>query len=524
MSSAAPAVAAPGGQSNAVKVVGLLLMAVGMFMAILDIQIVAASLSEIQAGLSASADEIVWVQTSYLVAEVVMIPLSGFLARALSVKWLFLLSCMGFTAASALCATAETIEAMISYRALQGFLGGAMIPAAYSASFLMFGRDRQGGVMVAFSLIVTLAPTLGPTLGGWITDALSWHWLFLINVVPGILISFGVWALVDIDRPNLPLLRRIDLVGLVALALFLGGLDYVLEEGARHEWLRDEGVRSWAVIAGVAALLFFWRAFTAPEPIVRLTPFRDLNFAGGAILGAVFGVGLYGLVYLYPLFLSRVARMSAAQIGETLFVTGLCMMLTAPVAGTLVRRVDPRLLLTAGFLLMSLSTWMTSGITAEWRFEELLLPQVLRGIGIMLCIVSISNTVFVTLPVEDLKDAPGLFTLLRNLGGAVGLAMINTAILWRFNLHWGRLAEAANPGRPEIAARLDQMRELGLARGYPDPDALAVRQMAGQVQEQALVMAYADCFLLLSWLFAAVALIPFLLRRPAVAPPPPSEH
>lgn len=494
--------------------IAYMMMAFGMFMAVLDIQIVSASLSQIQAGLSASADEISWVQTSYLVAEVVMIPLSGFLTRALSLKWLFVLSCAGFTIASFLCSTATTIEKMVIYRAIQGFVGGAMIPCLYAAGFVMFGRARQASLMVIVSLIVTFAPTIGPTLGGWLSDRLGWEWLFLINIIPGVLITFGVWALVDIDKPDFALLRRIDLLGLLAMALFLGGLDHVLEEGARKEWFEDGAIFTWALVAATAGALFFWRAATVPEPIVRLGPFANRNFAGGAMLGAVFGIGLYGLIYLYPLYLARVAHLSSGQIGTTLLVTGITMMISAPIAGNLVRRIDPRSLLCIGFLALSLSTHLTSSITAEWRYAQLFWPQVIRGFGLMCCIVSTSNTSFATLPADQLKDAPGLFTLLRNLGGAIGLALINTAILHRYNLHWERLSEATNTGRPEVQARLDMMRELALSRGHADPDASAIRMLAGQVNEQALVMSYADCFWMLSILFAVVAFVPFLLKRP----------
>ncbi len=506
------------------KLVGFLLMAVGMFMAILDIQIVAASLQQVQAGLSASADEIVWVQTSYLVAEVVMIPLSAFLGRALSVKGLFVISCAGFTAASFLCSTATSIEAMIVYRAIQGFIGGAMIPTVYAASFMMFGRERSGKALVGLGMIVTMAPTLGPTLGGWLTDNLSWHWLFLVNIVPGVLITFGVWALVDLDKPNLALLKRLDVFGLVLMALFFGGLEYVLEEGPRRDWLDDPTVLWWTVAAIVGCVGFFWRTATAEEPIVRLKPFSSFNFAAGTVLGAVLGIGLYGLVYIYPLYLSRVAGLSSSQIGTTLAVTGIFMMATAPVAGFMVRKVDPRKMLCFGFLTMALSAWLTTGLTDEWRFAQLFWPQVLRGIGIIVCIISTSNAAFATLPPEELKDAPGLFTLMRNLGGAFGLAMINTILLWRYNLHWGRLGEAINPGRVEVQARLSQLSDLAATHGSADPDASAVRQIAAQVGKQALVMSYADCFTVLTVLFAVVAPIPLALRRPAVMGDAPPSH
>ena len=523
--SAASAPSGAGGKLAAGKLVGFMLMSVGMFMAILDIQIVAASLQQIQAGLAASGDEIVWVQTSYLVAEVVMIPLSGFLSRAFSVKGLFVISCAGFTLASLLCATATSINAMIIYRAIQGFIGGAMIPSVYAASFILFGQEGRGKAMVALGMVVTMAPTLGPTIGGWLTDNLSWHWLFLVNVIPGILITFGVWALVDLDKPNLPFIKKLDLIGLAAMALFFGGLEYVLEEGPRNDWLDDPAVFWWTVLSVTGCVVFFWRTTTAAIPIVRLSPFSNFNFFAGTLLGAALGVGLYGLVYIYPLYLARIAGMSSGQIGTTLFVTGLCMAITAPIAGNLIRRVDPRKVLCGAFLLMGLSTWMTSGLTDQWRFWQLFWPQVVRGVGVMTCIIATSNAAFATLPPEDLKDAPGLFTLVRNLGGALGLAGINTVLLWRYNLHWSRLGEAINPGRAVVQDRLDLLSSLATARGSPDPDASAIRQIAGEVGRQALVMSYADCFTAMTALFIGIAIIPLLLKRPAVigaAPPP--EH
>jgi MFS transporter, DHA2 family, multidrug resistance protein len=523
---AAPVAPAGDRRPSRNEVFGFFLMVVGMFMAILDIQIVSASLSQIQAGLAASADEISWVQTSYLVAEVIMLPLSGFLARALSTKWLFVLSSLGFTAASFLCSTADSINQMILYRALQGFLGGAMIPSVYVAMFAIFGRRRQASVQVAMSLIITMAPTIGPAVGGWLSELMSWHWLFLINIIPGLIITVGVWGLIDIDKPDLKLLKRIDLIGLATMAVFLGGLDFVLEEGARRDWFQDETLFIVAVAAAVSAMLFAWRSWTAREPIVNLHAFTNMNFLFGTSLGAVMGIGLYGLIYLYPLYLSRVAGLSSGQIGQTLFVTGLSMGLSSPFMGFFTRRSDPRKMLCVGFLIFAFSTWMTTGLTAEWRFDEFFLPQVIRGVGLMACMVSISITAFATLPPERLKDSTGLFTLMRNLGGAIGLAGINTVVLWRFNLHWGRLAEAVNPSRPEIADRMDLFRGLALSRGMADPDAFAAKAMANSVYQQALVMSYADCFVVLTWLFVGVALIPLFLKRPATLSDalPASDH
>ncbi|MCG2841576.1 DHA2 family efflux MFS transporter permease subunit [Sandaracinobacter sp. RS1-74] len=523
---APPAAASPSAKPDTASFIAFILMAFGMFMAILDIQIVAASLGEIQAGLSASADEIAWVQTAYLIAEVVMIPLSGFLSRALGIRMLFVLSCAGFTLASLTCALMTSIEGMIAARAFQGFVGGAMIPTVYAAAFLMFGRERQMKVTVAISFIVTLAPTIGPALGGWLTGFMSWHWLFLINLVPGIFITLGVFLLVRLpDKPDHSLLKRIDIPGLIALSLVCGGLVFVLEDGARRQWFEDEAIRNMSAAVVMAAFLLWWRIRHAAEPIISVKPFANLNFAGGAWMGAVLGIGLYGLVYIYPLFLGRVGQLSPEQIGTTVFVTGLFMALGAPLAGFLSSRIDVRLLASIGFLLLAASTALTIGITHEWRFHELFLPQALRGVGLMFCIVSVSVMAFATLPQAEIKDSTGLFTLMRNMGGAAGIAIINTILQVRTNFHQARLAESANPGRAEIAERLENMANMAMARGLADPDNFAVRALAQTIRREALVMAIADAFLILSVIFVVSSLIPLFLRKPGTfADPRPESH
>ncbi|MFQ3595200.1 MAG: DHA2 family efflux MFS transporter permease subunit [Sphingomonadaceae bacterium] len=516
---------ATGAKPSAAVYFAFLLMAFGMFLAILDIQIVAASLGEIQAGLSASADEIAWVQSSYLVAEVIMIPLSGFLARALSIRWLFVLSCAGFTFASLLCALATSIETMIAARAFQGFIGGAMIPTVYAASFLLFGRERQTAVVAMVSLIVTLAPTIGPVLGGWITSIASWQWLFLVNIVPGIFISVAVALLVRVDRPDFALLRRIDIPGVIALSLLCGGLVFVLEEGTRLQWFEDGAIRTMSGVVVIAALLLWHRVATAPEPIIRVEAFANLNFTAGVTIGAIFGMGLYGLVYLYPMFLGRIAGLSSGQIGATVWVTGFAMACCAPLSAWLSNRFDARIVASAGFLLLAISTWWSSFITVEWRFWELFWPQLFRGVGIIFCILSISVMAFATLPQHQIKDSTSFFTLFRNIGGAIGIALINSVAAIRFNDHQAQIAETANPGRPEIAERLEMLAAAAAARGFPDPDNFALRALAREIRRQALTMAYADAFLLLAVLFGFFALVPIFLRKPGTfADPLPEAH
>src|SRR5919201_4083232 len=233
------------------RLIAFLIMVFGMFMSILDIQIVSASLSDIQAGLSASSTEVSWVQTAYLIAEVIAIPLSGFLSRALGTRLLFAISAAGFTFSSLLCGFATSSEEMILWRALQGFLGAGMIPTVFASAYTVFPRSKFYIVGPIIGLVATLAPTVGPTVGGYITDAMSWNWLFFINVVPGVIITVGVLALVDFDQPNFGLLERFDWWGLIFMAGFLGSLEYVLEEGPQYEWLQDTSVAIFAAVCFV---------------------------------------------------------------------------------------------------------------------------------------------------------------------------------------------------------------------------------------------------------------------------------
>ena len=316
-------------------------MVLGMFMAILDIQIVSASISDIQAGLAASPDEASWVQTSYLIAEIVMIPLSGWLSRLLSTRVLFVASALGFTLFSLACAGASSLGEMVVFRAAQGFIGGAMIPTVFATTFLLFPGEKRTQMSVLIGLTATMAPTIGPTLGGWLTDQYSWHWLFLINVPVGMVVAAAVWTCLDIDKPDWSLRRSFDLIGLVLMALFLGALEYVLEEGDRWDWFQDETIAWCGVISAVAAVLFFWRMLASRDPLVELRAFANANFAFGSLFSFVLGIGLYGSVYLVPLFLGRVRGYDSLQIGETMFVTGVAMFLSAPIAGQLAQADRP---------------------------------------------------------------------------------------------------------------------------------------------------------------------------------------
>jgi DHA2 family multidrug resistance protein len=513
--------AAPSERIEPKRVFAFIIMVFGMFMSILDIQVVSASLSEIQAGLSASATEVSWVQTAYLIAEVIAIPLSGFLSRAFGTRLLFAISAFGFTVSSFLCGFASSIEQMILWRALQGFLGAGMIPTVFASAYTIFPRSKFHIVAPIIGLVATLAPTVGPTVGGYITDLMSWHWLFFINIVPGIAITIGVLALIDFDQPNFALLDRFDWWGLLFMAGFLGSLEYVLEEGPQYEWLQDTSVAIFAAVCFISAIAFFWRVFTAQEPIVDLRTFGDRNFAIGCVLQFCIGIGLYGLTYMYPRYLAEVRGYSALMIGETMFVSGATMFLMAPVVGRLMLKVDLRYIIAFGLVVFALGSWQMTSITRDYDFYELLLPQVLRGIGMMCAMVPTNNIALGTLAPDRVKNASGLFNLMRNLGGAVGLAIINQVLNDRTDLHISRLHDRVHWGNATAVETLNMFTQR--LQGMGDSALMAMKQLSQIVHRQAVVMGYGDAFFMLALFYVGLSLLVLLLNKPAAAAAPPGD-
>jgi len=515
-----PASAAPTDATDGIevrKLLTFLVMVVGMFMAILDIQVVSASLSEIQAGLAASANEITWVQTSYLIAEVIMIPLSGYLSRAMGTRALFTLAAGGFTLASLMCGLSTSISEMIVWRAIQGFIGGGMIPTVFATAYVIFPRSRMGVVAPLIGLVATLAPTIGPTVGGYLTDALSWHWLFFINIVPGIIVTAAAWLMIDFDEPDWSLFRNFDWIGLLSMAGFLGALEYVLEEGPRNDWFGDHSVLLLAWVSGLSAIVFFVRVLTAAQPIVDLRAFTDRNFGIGSLFSFVAGIGLYGLTYLYPVYLGQIRGYNALMIGETMFVSGVAMFLTAPIAGRLMSKVDPRIMIMTGFLSFAAGTYWMTYLTKDWDFWELFVPQIFRGVGLMLSMIPINNLSLGTLPAERMKNASGLFNLMRNLGGAVGLAALATVLNNRTDLHLARLHESINWARQPVVETLNAMTQRFSSFGS-DAQLMAIKQLNALAHREGVVMAFADVFMVLTVLFVALTFCALVMKRPAAIP------
>ncbi|CAN5465048.1 MDR family MFS transporter [soil metagenome] len=493
---------------------GFAIMCLGMFMAILDIQIVATSMPTIQQALTIAPSQMSWIQTAYLIAEVIAIPLTGFLTRLLTMRWLFVTAIAVFSLASLGCATSSGFAPLVAWRVLQGFSGGTLIPAVFSAVFVLFPERRQAVATTIAGVLAVLAPTVGPIVGGWITDTYSWRWLFLVNVGPGLACGLAAAWLLPAERPAPSEARRLDVLSLALMAGSLATLVLALKDAPERGWASPLVIGLLAVSVA-AAVLFARRTLKAPHPIVDLGRFRDRNFAVGCLLSFVLGIGLFGSVYLMPVFLAFVRGHDAFEIGKIMLVTGVAQLITAPIAVALERRVDPRLLTGAGFLLFAIGLGLSAFQTADTDFAQMLWPQLVRGVAIMFCLLPPTRLALGHLDAERVPDASGLFNLMRNLGGAIGLALIDTVIYGRAPVLGRAIAARLEAGDVETAKAVGIPLDLFLARSPGPADADTVAILAPMVQHLALVHAINEAWGMIALLTLAALLTIPLARRTA---------
>jgi DHA2 family multidrug resistance protein len=495
-------------------------MCFGGFMALLDIQIVASSLQYIGGGLSAAQDEISWVQTAYLIAEIVVIPMSGWLTRVFSTRWLFAASAAGFTLTSLLCALAWNIESMILFRALQGMLGASMVPAMFTSSLYFFQGPRRVYSAAVVGTIASLAPVLGPVIGGWITDTWNWHWLFYVNLLPGIAVTILAALLIRIDEPDLSLLKDADYPGILLMAVALSTLEYVLEEGSRWNWFDDRTIRNCTWIAVITGVLFIIRSLTFARPVVDLRALKNRNFAVGCFLSFVTGIGIFSTIYLTPLFLGYVRGYSAWQTGIAIFSTGVASIAAVPVYVFLARKVDTRWLMMFGLASFGASMWAFSYITSDWSAEELLVPQVLRGFPQVFAVAPGVGLGLGSLPPERLKYASGLYNMMRNLGGAVGIAVCSAILNAQTNFHFNMIASHLTPANGPMARLIaGAAQRYGAIPGSPEAGHLAAVKTLWQLAyREASTLAYADAFRAIMVAFIIATLLVPLLRNVVARP------
>lgn len=500
---------------SAVIWVGFIAMCVGMFMAILDVQVVATSLPTIQQAINIDPDQMSWIQTVYLIAEVVAIPLTGLLTRVLTMRWLFVASIGLFVVASAGCAASSDFSELIAWRVVQGFSGGTLIPAVFSAVFILFPNERQAIATTIAGVLAVLAPTVGPIIGGWLTATYSWHWLFLINIAPGIVSALVAWRFLPRQKGDTSELRHLDGVSLVMMALALTCLELGLKEAPTSGWISPY-VLSLLAVSLVSGAAFASRSLRRMRPIVELRHFRDRNFFVGSALSFVLGIGLFGSVYLMPVFLAFIRGHNALEIGTTMLVTGLTQLITAPIAVALEKRTDPRLLSALGFALFAIGLAMSAFQDPRSDFDAMFWPQVVRGAAIMFCLLPPTRLALGSLAAAQVPDASGLFNLMRNLGGAIGIALIDTIIYTRSEplaqTLWDRLRAGDTAAAAFVGAPAGTM--TGNAGSF-SPDTVAA--LDPLVQTAASVQAINEAWLIVAILTGcALVFLPF--ARP-VAPP-----
>lgn len=494
---------------------GFFAMCIGMFMAILDVQIVATSLPTIQGALGINPDQMSWIQTAYLIAEIVAIPLTGFLTRLLSMRWLFVFGTLLFTVASVGCAQSDSFNALLCWRVLQGFSGGTLIPLVFSAVFLLFPQRHQSIATTVAGVVAVMAPTVGPIIGGWITETYSWHWLFLINVVPGLVAASLAALLLPRAPMELKYFRSIDFQSLAMMAMGLAALEIALKEAPQRGWLGPV-VLSLSGFSVVMLAAFTRRTWTSLTPIVDLHNFKDRNFTIGCILSFVLGFGLFGSVYLMPVFLAFVRGHNALQIGEIMLVTGIAQLMIAPFAVMLEQRVEARLLSTIGFLLFAIGLGCSAFQIPQTDAAGMFWPQVIRGLAIMFCLLPPTRLALGGLQDDRVPDASGLFNLMRNLGGAIGLALIDTVIYTRSTTHGIAIANGLLAGDQRTERFIGMPANEVVAHMPGKFDAIAQSIFSPMVARAAMVQSINDAWAMI----ALITLIPLLIIMFAYQLPP----
>lgn len=478
----------------------------GAFMAMMDIQITNSSLKEIQGALSATLEEGSWISTSYLVAEIIMIPLTAWLTQLLSVRRLAVWITSGFMVSSVLCSLAWNLESMIVFRALQGFSGGALIPLAFTLSYMKVPDRLRPKTMALFALTATFAPSIGPTLGGWLTDNFGWEYIFYINLPPALLMIAGLMYSLDREKPNWSLLKQTDYAGIVCMAIGLGCLQVFLEEGYRKDWLESSLIVTLGCIAFIALGLFVILQFSREHPLINLRILGDRNFGLGGLSVFFIGMAIYGTVFLLTLYLAQIQNYNPQQIGSVMLWTGLPQLLVIPLVPVLLRKADPRWMAAAGLFLVALSSYANSQLSLDFGGEQLTHTLLIRAIGQPLVMVTSSLICMAYLMPKDVGSGSSLYNVLRNLGGAVGIALLATLIDNRTKTYFDYLREAVIPGNPQVAERITLLTEkLG-------SETAALGKISEITHQQAQIMAFNDAFLAIA-IGVSISLICILLTK-----------
>ena len=489
----------------------------GAFMAVLNIQIVNASLADIQGAIGAGIDDGGWISTSYLIAEIVVIPLSGWLAQVFSVRIYLLTNAVLFLLLSIACAFAQDLPQMIVLRAVQGFTGGVLIPMAFTLIITLLPKAKQPVGLALFALSATFAPAIGPTIGGYLTENFGWQFIFYVNLVPGAVMIGMLWFSLEAKPMKLSLLREGDWAGIITMAIGLSALQTVLEEGNKDDWFGSPFVVKLSVIAAVALTAFLWIELTAKKPLLNLRLLFRRNFGFGILANFLLGVALYGSVFILPVYLSRIQGYNAEQIGMVLAWTGLPQLLLIPLVPRLMRRFDPRLIIGIGFALFAASNFMNIYMTNDYATDQLFWPNIVRALGQALVMAPLSAVATAGIEEENAGSASGLFNMMRNLGGAVGIALLQALLTKREQYHSNMLMQSVSMLEQATRTRIDQLTQYFINHGVVDraeASHRAVIAIGHIVQKQAFILAFSDTFYLLGAALIVALMAALLLRKP----------
>ena len=491
--------------------IGYVAMCLGMFMAILDIQVVASSLTNIQHALAIPDNMISWIQTAYLMAEVVAIPLTGMLTRAISLRRMFVAATAGFTLASIGCSLCTSVEPLIALRVIQGFCGGMLIPAVFTSVFTVLPRKHEIVATTMAGVVAMVAPTIGPFVGGWLTQTYSWHMIFLVNVVPGIVVCLFVGVFLPRGESDPSLLRRIGYTTVALAAIFLGTLELLLKDAPPHHWKGDY-IQNLAAITGISGLLAIALCLIWPNAFLNLRRFGRRDFAAGCILSFVAGMGLYGSTYILAIFLGAVRNHTPIEIGKIIMVSGAVQLIAAPLAALLESRINGRVMVAFGYGLFGIGLLLNSHMTYQTDYDGLFWPQVLRGIAVMFCILPTTRLAMEGWPLSEAPDASGQFNLMRNLGGAIGIALIDTIVEQRTAGHANHIVDRLAAGDPDAALKVGLPVQYFHNTPMGNVDPMMRAFIEPMVQRAALVESFNEAWLAIGAIFLLSLVMVFFVR------------
>jgi DHA2 family multidrug resistance protein len=489
----------------------------GAFMAVLNIQIVNASLADIQGAIGAGIDDGGWISTSYLIAEIVVIPLSGWLAQVFSVRIYLLTNAILFLALSVACAFAQNLPQMIALRAVQGFTGGTLIPLAFTLIITLLPKAKQPIGLALFALSATFAPAIGPTIGGYLTENWGWEYIFYVILVAGALMIGMLWFSLESKPMKLALLRQGDWLGIATMAIGLSALQTVLEEGNKDDWFGSSFIVKLSIIAAIALALFLWIELTTEKPLLNLRLLFRRNFGFGIVANFLLGIALYGSVYILPVYLSRIQGYNAEQIGMVLAWTGLPQLFLIPLVPRLMQRIDARIIIGIGFALFAASNFMNVHMTGDYASDQLFWPNVVRAVGQALVFAPLSAVATAGIEAENAGSASGLFNMMRNLGGAVGIALLQTLLTKREQYHSNVLMQSVSILEQATRTRIEKLTQYFLSHGVADhaeASHRAVVAIGKIVQKQAFILAFSDMFYLLGAALIIALVASLLLKKP----------